>query len=74
METWGVLVTNSTQKCVHDPHPTISNEETFLQDFVVILKRMLYSTTCIVICSACLILQLHSSVLAVDKKIARWYV
>ena len=40
METWGVLVTNSTQKCVHDPHPTISNEETFIQDFVVILKRM----------------------------------
>ena len=36
-----VLMTNYIQLFVHDPHITISNEETFLQDFHVILKRLL---------------------------------
>ena len=39
---------------VHDPPFILSDEEIFIQDFLVILKRVLqtcfFSTTCIVVC------------------------
>ena len=34
-----VFMTNHMQSFIHDPHSTSSNKETFLQDFLVILKR-----------------------------------
>ena len=36
-----ISMTYSIQLCDHDPHTTISKEKTFLQEFLVILKRML---------------------------------
>ena len=50
---WGIWITNSIQPFVHDSHPTISNEETFLW--------------CTVFCLACLNILLHTGVLPVAK-------
>ena len=50
---WGIWITNSIQPFVHDSHPTISNEETFLW--------------CTLFCLACLNILLHTGVLPVAK-------
>ena len=61
---------------VHNPHIIIiNNEETFLQDFLVILKRMhkkilkksFLGTTCTLLCLVCTHPQSHTGVLPVFK-------
>ena len=69
-------VTMPTQFFVHDSMATISKRETFLQDFLEILKRTLQNiskilkcflrTTCIVLYVAGSNLQLHSIVLPLE--------
>ena len=41
LQRWWVLMANSTKSFVHYSHSSMSNEETFLQDFRVILKQMI---------------------------------
>ena len=36
----GIFRTNLMQSFVHDPHTTISDDETLIKDLLVILKRM----------------------------------
>ena len=51
--------------CVYDPYIAISDEEAFLQGFLVILKKFCLGTTCI--CLACSNILPYKSVSPVAK-------
>ena len=61
----GISLREVSYGCVYDPYIAISNEEAFLQGFLVILKKFCLGTTCI--CLACSNILPYKSVSPVAK-------
>ena len=69
-----------TESFIHDPHSTVNNKETFLRDFLAILKhsdqnlvkKCIFDTTSLAICLAYSCLQPINSMLPVSKGLTRW--